>query len=78
MAMHLYVMAGGRRAGDAEHAAQVNAAADLDLLETGVAGAEAAREQFAAARRQVGRFLPLNLTISGSVARPRDALSKTE
>jgi len=34
-------MAGDRRAGGAEHAARVNAAADL--LEAGVAGAEAAR-----------------------------------
>ena len=30
--------------------------------------------QFATARRQVGRSVPLNLIISGSVARPRDAL----
>ena len=29
----------------------------------------------ATARRQVGTCVPLNLTISGSVARPRDALS---
>ena len=31
--------------------------------------------QLLTARRQIGRFMPLNLTSSGSVARPRDALS---
>ena len=31
--------------------------------------------QPATARRHVGRSVPLNLTISGSVARPRDAVS---
>jgi hypothetical protein len=51
-------MAGNRRAGGAEHAARVNAAADL--LETGVAGAEAARElasRLGCSARQARRYV---------------------
>ena len=51
-------MAGDRRAGGSEHAARVNAAADL--LETGAAGAEAARElasRFGCSARQARRYV---------------------
>jgi hypothetical protein len=65
-----YVMAGDRRAGAAEHAARVNAAADL--LESGVPAAEAARVlagRAGCSERQARRYVS-QAAVSGRVPVP--------